>query len=265
MKPLATRHSLPATAGFHELPHDTLEFLRFGLARVPAGEALELDTEDREALAVVIEAPEEVLIAAGGRELWLPPRRSVFDDAPGAVYAPAQTSLELRGPLLAGVFQTAASRSDGGVTHAILPDEVETVERGDGNFARRVSNILPRQRPAARLLAGETLNPPGNWSSSPPHKHDRQAPPEETRLEEIYLFRTRPQQGFGLQHSYHSGGPSRTFAVGDLDVVTIPAGYHPVVAAPGYELYYLWCLAGESRDLCWAPDPAHAWVDSPLR
>jgi 5-deoxy-glucuronate isomerase len=264
VRPLARRHWLPREPGFHELPPGALEFLRFGLARVPPGEAIELDTEDREALAVVIEAPEEVQIAAGGRELQLPRRRSVFDDPPAAVYAPARTRLELRGPLLAGVFQAAAPGTGGGSPYAILPGEVHAVERGRGNYARRVSDILPRQRPAARLLAGETLNPPGNWSSSPPHKHDRQAPPEETRLEEIYLFRTRPQQGFGLQHSYHSGGASRTFAVGDLDVVTIPAGYHPVVAAPGYELYYLWCLAGESRELCWMPDPAHAWVDSPL-
>jgi 5-deoxy-glucuronate isomerase len=63
-----------------------------------------------------------------------------------------------------------------------------------------------------------------------------------------------------LQHSYHAGGPSHTFAVGDLDAVAIPAGYHPVVAAPGYDLYYLWCLAGEGRELRWTPDPAHAWV-----
>ena len=49
--------------------------------------------------------------------------------------------------------------------------------------------------------------------------------------------------------------------VQDLDVVTIPAGYHPVVAAPGYRLYYLWGLAGEGRELLWFPDPEHSWVE----
>lgn len=261
LRGLASRHALPREPGFHELPAGELEVLRFGLARLQAGETLQLETRDCEALLVLLDAPEEVRVAAGGRELRLPPRRSVFADGPAAVYAPAAVGLELRGPLLAGVFCAHAPQS-GGEPYAILPDEVSTVQRGRGNFTRRVRDILPPERPAARLLAGETLNPPGNWSSSPPHKHDRNAPPDEARLEEVYLFRVQPPQGFGLQHSYHAGGPSRTFAVQDLDVVAIPAGYHPVVAAPGYDLYYLWCLAGEGRELRWRPDPAHAWVDT---
>jgi 5-deoxy-glucuronate isomerase len=259
---LASRHVLPAGVGFHELPRGELESLRFGLVRLDREESIQLDTEDREALMVVLEAPIEVRVASAGRELHLPPRHSVFDEDPAAVYAPAGAGLELRGPLLAGVFQARASASVPG-PYAILPHEVSTVRRGQGNFTRQVRDILPVERSATRLLAGETLNPPGNWSSSPPHKHDRHAPPVEARLEEIYLFRVRPTQGFGLQHSYHADGPSRAFGVGDLDAVAIPAGYHPVVAAPGYELYYLWCLAGEGRELLWAPDPDHAWVDTP--
>jgi 5-deoxy-glucuronate isomerase len=262
MRSLATRHVLSGKPGFHELPAGELEHLRFGLARAPAGEVVQLDTEDREALVVVVEAPTAVAVVAAGRELALPPRRSVFEDGPAAVYAPANVRLELRGPLLAGVFQARAPESRG-EPYAILPQEVSVVERGRGNFARRVRDILPAARPASRLLAGETLNPPGNWSSSPPHKHDRHAPPEEARMEEVYLFRVHPRQGFALQHSYHSGEPARTFAVEDLDVVAIPAGYHPVVAAPGYDLCYLWCLAGEGRELRWRVDPAHAWIDSP--
>jgi 5-deoxy-glucuronate isomerase len=260
VKELATRYELSSEPGFHELPGGALEHLRFGLARLGSGEAVQLETRERETLVVVVDAPVEVRVAAGGQELALPPRRSVFDDGPAAVYAPAGTDLELRGPLLASVFQAHAPES-GGEPYAILPAEVKSVERGRGNFARRVRDILPAERPATRLLAGETLNPPGNWSSSPPHKHDRHAPPEEAALEEIYLFRVQPEQGFGLQHSYHAGGAARTFPVEDLDVVAIPAGYHPVVAAPGYDLYYLWCLAGEGRELRWCPDPAHAWVD----
>jgi 5-deoxy-glucuronate isomerase len=258
MTRLATRHVLPCEPGVHELPAGELEYLRFSLARIPAGNAIRVDTEDREALIVVVEAPGRVEVG-GDLELELPARRSVFEDGPAAVYAPADTCLELRGPLLAAIIQAPAPES-GGEPYAILPEEVNVVERGRGNFARRVRDILPAERRATRLLVGETLNPPGNWSSSPPHKHDRNAPPAEARLEEVYLFRVDPRQGFGLQHSYHAGGPSRTFAVGDLDIAAIPAGYHPVVAAPGYQLYYLWCLAGEGRELRWLPDPDHAWV-----
>jgi 5-deoxy-glucuronate isomerase len=33
-----------------------------------------------------------------------------------------------------------------------------------------------------------------------------------------------------------------------------------VVAAPGYDLYYLWVLAGEGRQMVPRLDPRHAWV-----
>ena len=137
------------------------------------------------------------------------------------------------------------------------------MHRGRGNFERRVRDILPASRPAGRLLAGETLNPPGNWSSSPPHKHDCEVPGKEAQLEEIYLYRIDPRGGFGLQLSYTTDPPAeRVFMVRDLDVASIPAGYHPVVAGPGYSLYYLWGLAGRGRELLWHPDPAHEWVDT---
>ena len=46
-------------------------------------------------------------------------------------------------------------------------------------------------------------------------------------------------------------------------VVGIPRGYHPVCAAPGYRLYYLWALgprAGTARALALHEDPAHRWL-----
>ena len=259
----ASHHVLPPDSGLHELTSD-LEHLRFALARVARdADAVTLDTGAHEALVVVIEAPSGATVNVDGRDFALPPRASVFADGPAAVYAPAGSALRLSGEVLAGIFLTPL---DGGAdrieAYAILPDEVGSVERGRGNFARRVRDILPATRPATRLLAGETLNPPGNWSSSPPHKHDRDRPQQEAELEEIYLFRVDPPQGFGLQFSYTTDPPQDcAFAVRDLDAVSIPAGYHPVVAGPGYALYYLWCLAGHGRELLWQPDPAHAWVD----
>ena len=112
---------------------------------------------------------------------------------------------------------------------------------------------------AGRLIVGETLSPPGNWSSYPPHKHDRQAAPEEVALEEVYFYRLQPAGGFAVQIVYGDDRESARI-VRDGDVVTIASGYHPVVAAPGYALYYLWVLAGEGRELVPYLDPGHAWV-----
>ena len=65
----------------------------------------------------------------------------------------------------------------------------------------------PSIRPG-RLLLGETINPPGNWSSYPPHKHDTHEPPREVRLEEVYLFKVDPPGGFGVQLRYGPDGES---------------------------------------------------------
>ena len=108
-------------------------------------------------------------------------------------------------------------------------------------------------------MLGETINPPGNWSSYPPHKHDRHAPPEEVALEEVYYYRFKPEGGFGVQLIYDDHD-ERAQVVRDGDVVAIPSGYHPVVAAPGYSLYYLWVMAGEGRELAPFFDPRHVWV-----
>src|SRR3954469_21339542 len=99
--------------------------------------------------------------------------------------------------------------------------------------------------PAESLLVTEVLTPDGHWSSYPPHKHDRDAPPEETFLEETYYHRIRPDHGFGLPRVYTDDRSlDETVAFGDGDVVLVPRGYHTVSAPPGYELYYLNVMAG---------------------
>ena len=90
-------------------------------------------------------------------------------------------------------------------------------------------------------------------------------PPGEAPYEEIYYFRVKPSQGFGIQRVYTSEGDQapldEVYVVEDGDTVALPRGYHPVAAAPGYELYYLWALAGEGREFgAWSDDPRHAWV-----
>ena len=48
--------------------------------------------------------------------------------------------------------------------------------------------------------------------------------------------------------------------VRDGDVAVIASGYHPVVAAPGYSLYYLWVMAGNGRAMAPFLEPQHAWL-----
>jgi 5-deoxy-glucuronate isomerase len=152
--------------------------------------------------------------------------------------------------------------SAGGEVAITTPAEVEGVARGRGSYSREVHNLFVTDGHARRLMIGETFNPPGNWSSYPPHKHDGRD--GEPKLEEVYYFRLDPPQGFGQQMLYTADGESVTHAVRDGDAVLLPYGYHPVSAPPGYRLYYLWGMAGEQRKLALHEDPAHRWIhDAP--
>ncbi len=229
------------------------------LADLREGEAFERRCEDETAIVVLggvvdVEADGRSLGTAGGRS-------DVFEGPGFTVYAPPGTSLRL---VARSAVQLAIATAplDGGKAAApriIGPDDQRIAGPGKGNWARNVRTILGPEHAAGRLLLGETINPPGNWSSYPPHKHDRQAPPEEVRLEEVYLFKVNPAGGFGVQVHYESG-VQEAFIVRDDDVAVIREGYHPVVGAPGYELYYLWVMAGEGREMIPYFDPAHDWV-----
>ena len=149
-----------------------------------------------------------------------------------------------------------------GKPQVVTPDQVVVHVRGTGDFKREVHDIIASNMKAQRLVVGETFTPPGKWSSYPPHKHDVDDFPNEVRMEELYFFRIQPEKGFGVQVIYHSGDGSQeeAYLIRDGDAVLIESGYHPVVAAPGYAIYYLWVLAGENRVLAPRDDPDHAWV-----
>jgi 5-deoxy-glucuronate isomerase len=170
-----------------------------------------------------------------------------------------ELTLEARSAATVAVASAAVEGGSPGPARIVRGDEQRVAQAGAGNWSRTIRTILGPDDEAGRLIVGETLSPPGNWSSYPPHRHDRQAPPEEVALEEAYFYRLRPAGGFAVQVVYDEAG-ERAHVVRDGDVVTIPSGYHPVVAAAGYELWYLWVLAGEGRELTPFFDPRHAWV-----
>src|SRR5208282_6672992 len=105
--------------------------------------------------------------------------------------------------------------------------------------------VITPSFPADKLMVIEVYTPGGNWSSYPPHKHDVHNPPAEVDLDEIYYYRIRQEEGFAFQHLYSpENSGERPLRTRDGDVVLVRSGYHPVVAGPGYDVYYLNCLAG---------------------
>jgi 5-deoxy-glucuronate isomerase len=151
-------------------------------------------------------------------------------------------------------------------------EDVPVELRGAGSASRQANNFAsPEGFETDRLIAVEVLTPGGNWSSYPPHKHD-EARPGEAVLEEIYYFEVNggadsSTAGPGGYQRVYTSGPGREIdvlaEVSTGDTVLIPFGYHgPTMAAPGYDLYFLNVLAGESepRTMAFCDDPAHAWV-----
>jgi len=121
--------------------------------------------------------------------------------------------------------------------------------------------MLTPEFPAHRLLVVEVFTPAGNWSSYPPHKHDVHNPPGEVDLEEIYYYRLDRPEGYAIQKIYTADRRiDQTLSVRDGELVLIPEGYHPVVAAHGYNVYYLNALAGSARSMAASDDPDYAWV-----
>jgi len=246
-----------------------MRFLDFATLQLDPGERHSLQTGSREYVLDVFSGSVTLAISSAGhsKEIYgrIGKRPNVFSGAPVMSYVPPNSQLEIKGDLPAqlGVF-SAPSHSH--APAALLEGSMVTGKQvGRDNWQRTVYSALSESTPAERLLAGETLTPPGNWSSFPPHKHDRSNPPQEAVLEEIYYFRVKPAQGFGLIWTYTASDDaeafSEVFVVEDGDTVLLPKGYHPVVAAPGYELQYTWVLAGEERRYgAWADDPRHAWV-----
>src|SRR5207244_12498049 len=104
--------------------------------------------------------------------------------------------------------------------------------------------------PADPILLVEGYTPSGNWSSYPPHKHDVHNPPAEVDLEEIYYYKIDRPEGYAIQRVYTADRRlDETLTVRDGEMVLIPEGYHPVVAAHGYNVYYPNVLAGSARSM----------------
>ena len=211
--------------------------------RLEAGKVATFKLADEEAIVVLQEG--RGTLAVGG-EQWAVSRKDVFSERATAVFLPAGIELTIAAEtaLEAVAFSTPAP--GGGKAVLVGPDQVRVNARGRGIYSREVHDIFVDDPHARRLMVGETFNPPGHWSSFPPHKHDGRD--GEPTLEEVYYYRVDPPQGFGQQMLYTSGwgkrracGPRRRCRAAALWLsprghaaglpVVLPAGVSPESSA----------------------------------
>lgn len=232
----------------------------FDMFKLKPGESLEHQTGDREVCLVLV-AGKATVETGGERFAAIGERQSPFGGKPWSVYVPAHSSYKVLAETDLELARCSAPATGKLKARLIPPAEVGFEERGSGTNRRLVYNILPDTQPAEALLVVEVITPAGHWSSYPPHKHDRDALPEESALEETYYHRLNPPQGFAFQRVYtDSRDIDETYAVEDGDCVMVPRGYHPVGAPHGYDLYYLNVMAGPTREWRFKNDPAHDWI-----
>ena len=122
----------------------------------------------------------------------------------------------------------------------------------DDRIRRDVMMLLnPEDTDFGNLQVGYTTVYPHCTTRGHSHGH----------LEEVYFYKIDRPEGFAYQRIYT---PDRKIdellLARDSHLILSPRGYHPVVAAPGYNCYYLNMLAGSAQSLAATDDPDYAWV-----
>jgi len=183
-----------------------------------------------------------------------------FSPGPGksnasAVYIPRESRMAIRGTGEVAFF-SAPALGDKPPFH-LPPDKIQVVSRGDWIWRRDIVSLISPKDASTNLIVGETYSPPGYWSGTPLHSHDREDPAAgESDHEEIYYHRFSWKKGgddsfgpYGVQMLMDKQRLQKAYPITDRSVFAIPGGCHPVVASPVSALLYLWGLAGRSGEL----------------
>lgn len=259
-------HAIPTAPGHHVLQGASCRLLGFEKLVLLPGQAHSGQVAgDREQMLVVLSGTAEAVEVAGGpRFANVGGRANVFVGNPHSVYLPRGSRFTVTaGSRIEAVLVSAPSSLDT-EAYEVRPEAVRTGTWGTLNYTRHFREILtqPDGRPASSLIVGETITPSGNWSTFPPHKHEREDEKGgEVFHEEMYYFRVASPEGFGLaRHFSPEHGFDHTHTVRDDSLLSIPYGYHTYAAAPGAKSYYLWFLAGDGRRQGVALQPELAWT-----
>ena len=245
---MSMRFSIAKKHGFEKKivspENSDLKFLSFSYLFSTSEVALEENTENEEWLWVIMSG--KITIRIGDVSFCME-RNGVFDDKPVSLYIPADTRYAVKAETGSEVVAVSAPSSGNFSPVFIPPDEIKLQRAGKSNYQRSIFNIMPQNFPASKIIAGETIHDTGHWSCFPPHKHDEEKTPEESKHEELYFFKCEPEKtGFGMMRVYDET-QDVAFPILPNDLITIPKGYHPVSVIPEHRLYYFWVLAGEKR------------------
>ena len=255
-----------------------MKLTKFGLLKLAKGTTYAGDTAETE-LALVLIGGNFAAKGEGWEFTVENGRKSPFTGKPHCLYLPRRTKYVITA--LSDVelaYNGSPVSRDTAKPTLIRPEDTRHIALGKDNWTRTSEIILDEKFDSEHFYIGEGMIPSGNWSGYPSHRHDVNNPPNELDMEETYFYlfdkvgagAGEPNEGFGFQSVYTPAGVAakkfgerlnEAYRVENYDTVAIAEGYHPLAGAPGYNMYYLWTMAGDQgRGLISSMDPAHAWV-----
>ena len=250
-----------------DVEDETVPLNYFNIVKLKKGEAFEYQAPGYETCIVPATGTVDVTVEGVAFDALGTRRVDVWDGEPEGVYVPSgakativctseETETFVAGAKYDQVLEPFDVRADG----------IDKVQYGsdDTKTHRRIQHILgQKQRDrVGRLLVSELFTVgQGGWSGFPSHKHDTDRLPDETRHDETYNFRFRPNHGSGVQMLQREDGKSGdAYHIVDGSTICIDKGYHPCAVLPGYEMYYFTILGGLSqRSLIQYFQPSHAY------
>lgn len=238
----------------------------FNIVKLKKGDAFEYSVPRYEtcivpatgSIDVNVEGFKVVDLGGRGEDVW--------DGEPEGVYVPSAARTEfVCTSNTAEIFIAGAKYDKVLDAFAVRSDELDLVQYGsdDTKTHRKIKHILGQKQAdkVGRLLVSELYTVgQGGWSGFPSHKHDTDRLPDETRHDETYNFRFRPNYGSGVQMLQREDNkPGDAYHIVDGSTICLDKGYHPCCVLPGYEMYYFTILGGLSqRSLIQYFQPTHA-------
>ncbi len=261
----------------HIAPHDNhnraivdmdnplVPLVYFNIVTLKAGQTFDYRTPGYETCVVpatgtvTVETAGETFAQIGNRGV------DVWDGEPEGVYVPQDSGTRITALTDTEVFIAGAKFHETLRPFAVRAADIDKVQYGsdDTKTHRKIKHILGAayHDRVGRLLVSELFTVgAGGWSGFPSHKHDTDRLPEETRHDECYNFRFKPDYGSGLQMLQRvDNEPGDAYHIMNRSTVLIDKGYHPCCVLPGYEMYYFTILGGQSqRSLKQYFQPTHA-------
>jgi len=177
----------------------------FNIVKLKKGEAFEYQVPGYETCIVPATGSVNIEVEGVNFESLGNRGEDVWDGEPEGVYIPVGAKVTLSCVSDATETFIAGARYDKVLEpFDVRADGLDLVQYGsdDTKTHRKIKHILGQKQhdKVGRLLVSELFTVgAGGWSGFPSHKHDTNRLPDETRHDETYNFRFKPNHGSGVQ------------------------------------------------------------------